>query len=406
MGRGNQTNKSLDAQPGADHRCVCCWMPEIMLGPRVKKSPYYEATVAAGVSAFTIYNHMYMPTSYGDPAEEYRRLTERVALWDVAGQRQIEIVGPDAASLTQYLSARNLAGLKSGRARYAPICDHDGYLINDPVLLCLADDRFWLSIADSDLGLWAKAVAAERGADVQVFEPDASPLAIQGPLAEDLAIDLFGADVVGQLGFFHHVGVELDGIGLVLCRSGWSKQNGFELFLTDGSRGVELWDTVMAAGARFGIGPGTPNASERIESGLLSFGSDNDSRTDPFEAGLGAWVNLDGEYDFIGKTALLKRVESGIERSLVNVSFADDSLSAASLPLEHPRSVRLDGQVVGELRNAVWSPRLDQAIGIGLVQSSATTPGTRLTVDIDGVECSLVVASEPFGTPRRLFSAT
>lgn len=381
-------------------------MPEIMLGPRVRKSPYYEATVAAGVSAFTIYNHMYMPMSYGDVAEEYRRLTARVALWDVASERQIEIVGPDAARITQYLSARNLAGLKPGRARYAPICDHDGYLINDPVVLCLADDRFWFSIADSDLGFWAKAIARERRADVRVFEPDVSPLAIQGPSAEDLAIDLFGAEVVGPLGFFHHVGVELDGIGLVLCRSGWSKQNGFELFLTDGSRGVELWDRVLAAGARFGIGPGAPNAAERIESGLLSFGSDNDSQTDPFEAGLGAWVNLDGEYDFVGKAALLERVERGIERSLVNVSFTDGSGSAASLPLEHPRSVRLDGQVVGELRNAIWSPRLGHGIGIALVHRSATTPGTRLAVDIDGVVCSVVVAPEPFGTPRRPISSS
>lgn len=376
------------------------------MGPRIRKSPFFEATVAAGVSAFTVYNHMYMPTSYGDPAEEYRRLTERVALWDVAGQRQVEIAGPDAASLVQYLSARSLSGLKGGRARYAPICDHDGYLINDPVVLCLADDRFWLSIADSDLGLWAKAVAAERGDDVRVFEPDVSPLAIQGPLAEELAIDLFGAEVVGSLGFFHHVGAEIDGIPLVLCRSGWSKQNGFELFLTDGSRGVELWDRVMESGARFGIGPGTPNASERIESGLLSFGSDNGPRTDPFETGLGAWVNLDGEYDFIGKAALLARVERGVERALVNVSFVDDSGPVESLPLEHPRAALLNGQVVGELRNAVWSPRLGHAIGIGLVQRSAGTPGTRLTVDIDGVECSVVVASEPFGTPRRLFSAT
>lgn len=378
-------------------------MPEIMFGPRVRKSPYFEATVAAGVSAFTIYNHMYMPTSYGDPAEEYRRLTERVALWDVAAQRQIEIVGRDAAAFTQYLSARNLGGLRPGRARYAPICDHDGNLINDPVALCLDDDRFWLSIADNDLGCLSRAVAAERGADVRVFEPDVSPLAVQGPCAEDLATDLFGADVVGSLGFFHHVGLELDGIELVLCRSGWSKQTGFEMFLTDGSRGVELWDRVMAAGARFGIGPGAPNPAERIESGLLSYGSDNDSRTNPFEAGLGRWVNLDGEYDFIGKAALLERAERGIERSLVNVSFVgvDDSRLAGVLPLEHPRPVRLDGQVVGELRNAVWSPRLGHGIGIALVAVSAAVPGTCLTVEIDGAGFSVVVAVEPFGTPRR-----
>ncbi len=378
-------------------------MPEIMFGPRVRKSPYYEATVAAGVSAFTVYNHMYMPISYGDPAEEYRRLTERVALWDVAAQRQIEIVGSDAAAFTQYLSARDLGGMKPGRARYAPICDHDGNLINDPVALCLEDDRFWLSIADSDLGYLAKAVAAERRADVRVFEPDVSPLAIQGPCAEELAVDLFGADVVGSLGFFHHVGVELDGIELVLCRSGWSKQGGFELFLTDGSRGVELWNRVMAAGARFGIGPGAPNPVERIESGLLSYGSDNDSRTNPFEAGLGRWVNLDGEHDFVGKAALLARAERGIERSLINVSFVgvDGSSLAGVLPLEHPRTLRLDGRVVGELRNAVWSPRLGHGIGIALVATSAAVPGTCLVVEIDGTVFSVLVSPEPFGAPRR-----
>ncbi len=381
-------------------------MPEIALGPRVRKSAYYEATVAAGASVFTVYNHMYMPVSYGDPAEEYRRLTERVALWDVACQRQVELVGPDAARTAQYLSARSLAGLKPGRARYAPICDHEGNLINDPVVLCLADDRFWFSIADSDLGLWAKAVVAERGADVHVFEPDVSPLAVQGPAAEDLAIGLFGAEVVGSLGFFHHVEVALDGIPLLLCRSGWSKQGGFEFFLTDGSRGTELWDAVMAAGARFGIGPGAPNAVERIESGLLSFGSDNDVETDPFEAGLGAWVDLDTDHDFIGKAALRRRFESGIERRLVNVTFDGAAELAESLPLEHPLPVWLEGRLAGQLRNAVQSPRLGRGIGLALVAQSAAVPGTSLVVDIDGAEFSVVVAPEPFGAPRRPISAS
>lgn len=376
-------------------------MPEIMFGPRVRKSPYFEATVAAGASAFTIYNHMYLPTSYGDPAEEYRRLTERVALWDVAAQRQVEVAGPDAAALVQHLSARDLGGLVAGRARYAPICDHDGILVNDPVVLCLGEDRFWISIADSDLLLWARAVVAERGADVEVFEPDVSPLAIQGPRSADLAAELFGAELVGSLGFFQHADTGLDGIGLVLCRSGWSRQGGFEMFLTDGSRGVELWDAVMAAGARLGIGPGAPNPVERIESGLLSYGSDNDAGTDPFEAGLGRWVDLDAGHDFIGRAALRRRVERGIRRSLVNVSFEDGPGVASLLPLEHPRPVCVDGQPVGELRNAVWSIRLGHGIGIALVARAAAAPGTRLVVDFDGAELVAVVAPEPFGTPRR-----
>ena len=374
-------------------------MPEIMFGSRVRKSPYFEATVAAGASVFTIYNHMYMPISYGDLAEEYRCLTERVALWDVAAQRQVEVAGPDAAQIARYVSARDLKGLQPGRARYAPICDHNGTLINDPVVLRLSEDRFWFSIADSDLGLWIKAVAAERGAAVRVFEPDVSPLALQGPLAEELAVGLFGADVVGSLGFFHHVSVALDGIPIVLCRSGWSKQGGFEMFLTDGSHGVALWDMVMAKGARFGIGAGAPNAAERIESGLLSFGADHDMHTDPFEAGLGAWVNLEVAHDFIGKAALSQRFERGLERRLVNVFFVDNAADVASvLPLAHPHRLCASGHPLGELRSAALSPRLGKGIGIAVVDRSAMEAGTRLDVEISGSKFAVVVAHQPFGT--------
>ena len=376
-----------------------------MFWPRIRKSPFFEATIQAGASAFTIYNRMYLPTSYGDPAEEYRRLTERVALWDVAAQRQVEVVGPDAADVAQWVSARDLGPLKPGRARYAPVCDHDGILINDPVVLCLSEDRFWFSIADSDLLLWVKAVATERAADARVFEPDVSPLAIQGPCAEDLAAELFGAELVGSLGFFHHVATEIAGIELVLCRSGWSKQGGFEMFLTDGSCGLELWSAVMAAGTRFGIGPGAPSPVERIESGLLSYGSDTDASTDPFEAGLGRWVDLEVSHDFIGKAALRRRLARGIERALVNVSFEDGPGVASLLPLEHPLPVRVDGVPVGELRNGVWSARLGHGIGLALVARSAAVPGTRLIVDFGAVELAAVVAPEPFGTPRRAISA-
>ncbi len=376
-------------------------MLELMLGSRVRKSPFFEATRAAGATIFTVYNHMYLPISYGDLSKEYRCLTERVALWDVGAQRQIEIVGADAAWMANYVSVRDLTGLRVGRARYAPICDHDGFLINDPVVLRLSEGRFWFSIADSDLGLWLAAVAAERGLDVTVFEPDVSPLAIQGPLAEALAVDLFGPQLVNSLKFFEHSPVSLDGIDLVLCRSGWSKQGGFELFLTDGSKGVELWNKVMAAGDRFGIEPGAPNAAERIESGLLSFGSDHDRATDPFEAGLGAYVDLGVDYDFIGKSALRQRFERGVQRRLVNVSFEDSPAVKPLLPLEHPCSVFTEERLVGELCSTAWSPRLQRGIGIALVAVAVALPGERLLTEVNGSRFPLRVAEEPFGTPVR-----
>lgn len=366
-------------------------MPEITIGSRIRKSPFYESTVAADVSSFTIYNKMYMPSGYGDPQAEYRRLTEGVAVWDVAAERQVEIAGPDAAAFAQYLSARDLTTLKINRARYAPLCDHQGRLINDPVILRVAEDRYWISIADSDVLLWARAIAGERNAQVQVFEPDVSPLAIQGPKSPHLARDLFGP-IADELGFFHHAPVELDGIPIVLCRSGWSKQGGFELFLTDGSQGNRLWDLVTAAGDKYDIGPGSPNHQERLESGLLSFGSDHDWDADPFDCGLGEYVSLGVDHDFVGKQALLARNGAAVGRPIVNVRLAGEYV-----PCTSPWSAFVDGEPVGMLRNATWSPRLDAWIGLAQVQASHAAPGTTITVDADGAMVTATITAEPFG---------
>ena len=374
-------------------------MAQISIGSRIRKSPFYDSTVAAGVASFTIYNNMYMPTGYGDPDAEYERLTQRVALWDVAVERQVEIAGPDAAALAQYVSARDLTGLKVGRARYAPMCDHQGRLINDPVILRVADDRYWLSIADSDMLLWVSAVAGERGDDAEVFEPDVSPLAIQGPMADDLARDLFGAELVDGLGFFHHAPVEIEGIPLVLCRSGWSKQGGFELFLTDGAKGNQLWDLMMAAGQKYGIGPGNPNQPERIESGLLSHGSDNARDTDPIEAGLAAYTSLDADIDFCGRAALIERQNRPVRRPIVNVTLNGNKDVAEWCRNPWPASI--GGNQIGQLRNATWSPRLDRWIGIAQVETPHDEPGTELDIVTgSGNKVRATVTDEPFGAIR------
>ncbi|MBT6986732.1 MAG: glycine cleavage system protein T, partial [Rhodospirillaceae bacterium] len=264
----------------------------ITFGPRVRKSPFFDCTVADGVRHFTIYNQMYMPTGYSDPQAEYRRLLEGVSMWDVAAERQVEIKGKDAERLARYLTPRDLKDCPIGKGKYVPLCDHQGRLINDPVLLRLADDRFWLSIADSDVLLWVRAVAAEGDFDVTVSEPDVSPLAIQGPKAEAVVVDLLG-DWVRELKYFWFREAELDGIPLVVARSGWSKQGGFELYLCDGSKGEVLWERVKKVGAAHGIGPGAPNYIERVESGLLSYGSDNLADSTPFEVGLDKMIDLE-----------------------------------------------------------------------------------------------------------------
>lgn len=370
-------------------------MAEITIGSRIKKSPYFAATVAAGVTHFTIYNRTYMPTSYGDPMGEYHRLKTGVSMWDVGAERQVEVVGSDARAFCDRVSARDLSALKPGRARYAPICNHDGILINDPIALCLDDERWWLSIADGDLLQHCQAIAGSEGFDVEVFEPDVSPLAIQGPKAVDVVRDLLGSELVDSLGFFHHRAVDLDGIPLVICRSGWSRQGGYELFLTDGTKGQALWDLVAAAGEPYGIAPGTPHHMERIENGLLSYGSDTDDDTDPFEAGLGQWCDLDRP--FVGRDAIVaRRAEPENRRTLVNV-YVDVVDRSELWTADQPYPASIDGRPAGVLRTTVWSPKLDRFIGLALVPVADAAPGTHIDVDAPGIVTGMTVTDVPFG---------
>ncbi len=347
----------------------------LAIGPRVRKSPFFDATVAAGVTHFSIYNHMFMPVAYGDAEAEYWRLVKGVALWDVACERQVEIAGPDAAALAQYLSPRDLSSCVPGQGKYVPLCDHAGRLINDPVLLKHAENRFWFSIADSDVLLWARAVAAERGYDVEIREPDVSPLAVQGPKAEAVVCDLFG-DWPRALTYFWFRETELDGIPLVLARSGWSKQGGFELYLLDGTRGTELWNLVWEAGRPYDMGPGTPNYIERIESGLLSFGGDTDAETNPFEVNLGKYLDLDIEADFIGKTALREIARIGPKRRQIGLFLE----GAHIVSNEHPWDVTLEGRSVGKLTVVTYSLKLERNIAIALIERSAAESNRELVV--------------------------
>ncbi|MFT6933438.1 MAG: glycine cleavage system aminomethyltransferase T [Paracoccaceae bacterium] len=350
-------------------------MPAITPSARVRPSPFYDATVAEGVTSFTSYNNMLMPTGYGDPDAEYWRLIDGVSQWDVSVERQVEMIGPDAGRLAQILCARDLSKCKVGQGKYVPLCNHWGVLINDPILLKLSDDRYWLSIADSNIWFWARSIAAERGLDVIVREPDVSPLAVQGPMAENTMASLLG-DWVRDLKYFWFRETVLDGIPLAVARSGWSKQGGFELYLMDGTKGTQLWNLVKEAGKPWDIGPGNPNQSERVESGLLSYGSDTDDRTTPFEVGLGNYVDLDIDDDVVGIKALREIVSRGHQRHQLGVIFDDDA-AAVGNPTWLPLSA--NGQEMGHLTISVQSPRLEKTIGLALL-STECRPGDRIEV--------------------------
>lgn len=364
------------------------------IGPNIRKSPYFEATVAEGVRSFSVYNHMYIPGSFGDPDAEYHRLIHAVAMWDVAAQRQVEIRGTDATRLVQHLSTRDVSGMQAGQGRYVALCDQHGLLLNDPVLLKLAEDRYWFSIADSDILLWAAGIAHSQALDVEVLEPDVSPMAVQGPKAEDLVVGLFG-EWAHQLRYFWFRETDLAGIPLILARSGWSKQGGFELYLQDANRGTELWNIVREAGQPLGIGPGAPNDVERIESGLISYGADMRRQTfpaNPFEMGLGKLVDLDRSDDFMGRKALEQIHRDGPKRCRKGVFLGGPEIA----PNQHPLPVLLEGNEVGLLSEVARSPRLQRNIGLALINNSVPEDASGLRARLHDRDWSLTLTDLPF----------
>lgn len=155
-------------------------------GTQIRKSPYFEATVRWGATAFSVYNHMYIPRDFGDPEQNFWNLVNDAILCDVAVERQVEITGPDAAKFVQMLTPRNLSKLSVGQCKYIIVTNVQGGVINDPILLRLDKNHFWMSLADSDVLLWAQGVAVHSGLDVTICEPDASPLQLQGPKSGEI----------------------------------------------------------------------------------------------------------------------------------------------------------------------------------------------------------------------------
>ncbi len=369
-------------------------MNRITLSPRIRTTPFHESTVAAGATDISIYNKMVLPLSFGDLKAEYDRLLNGVAIWDVAVERQVQISGPDADVATQYFTARDISSMVEGQGKYVAMCDHDGRILNDPVLMKLSGNRYWFSIADNDMLLWCKGIAAERGWDVKVSEPDVSPLAVQGPLAENLIADLFG-DHVRNIKLFRFIETDLDGIPLVLARSGWSKQGGFEMFLQDGARGDDLWERVTTAGERYDIGPGAPNHVERVESGLLSWGGDNTPESNPFEVGMANYVDTDTKVDYIGKAALQQVVaEGGPKRLFVGLNV-DASLTEA-WPLPERSPVTADGEQVGTLSAIVHSHRLGRTIGLAQINRAIVESGTIVEVSTPDGPATAAIQRLPF----------
>ncbi|NCF25305.1 MAG: glycine cleavage system protein T [Gammaproteobacteria bacterium] len=370
---------------------------DIGFGTQIRKSPFFDATLRYGAEAFSVYNHMYLPRDFGDPVENYWNLVNAAILCDVAVERQVEITGPDAARFVQLLTPRNLSQCQVGQCRYVLITSEEGGIINDPVLLKLGDNHFWLSLSDSDVLLWAKGIAVHSGMDVSIREPDVSPLQLQGPRSLEILKALFG-DEIGTLRYYWFRETELDGIPLVVSRTGWSGELGYEIYLRDASRGDELWERIIRAGKPFGLCAGHTSTIRRIEGGMLSYHADMDMNTNPFELGLDRLVDLDMEDDFIGKAALRRIKAEGIRRKLVGLVISGPPIEGSNTrfwPL-------LAGDIeVGTITSAVYSPRLTRNIALALVSVDWTGKDSELLARCASGDHVATVVDVPFIDPQK-----
>ncbi len=366
-------------------------------GTQIRKSPYFDATVRWGAKAFSVYNHMYIPRDFGDPEQNFWNLVNDAILCDVAVERQVEITGPDANKFVQLLTPRDLTNLAVGQCKYILVTNADGGILNDPILLRLGENHFWISLADSDVLLWAQGVAVHSDLDVSIQEPDVSPLQLQGPKSGKIMASLFGDDIV-DLRYYWLRELELDGIPLVVSRTGWSSELGYEIYLRDGSRGDELWEKIMAAGSAFGLKPGHTSTIRRIEGAMLSYHADADIHTNPYELGLDRLVNIDMEADFIGKAALRRIRDQGVARKQVGLVIDVP-------PLKSPNTrfwpVSKNGIAVGKVTSAVYSPRLKQNIALAMLSVDCTEIGTKVDVSVRDSLVQATVVEKPFFDPRK-----
>lgn len=367
--------------------------PVLSLSRRLRKSPF-EARSHTGAKATSVYNHVVLPTAYVSLEDDYWHLREHVQIWDVACQVQVEVKGRDALKLVEFLTPRDLSAMLPGQCVYAPLLDERAGIVNDPIILCLAPDHFWLSISDSDVLLWAKGLALGAGFDVTVSDPDVFPLSLQGPKSEAL-LDRLIDEPVGDIRFFRFIETQIAGIPLIVARTGWSGQGGFELYLNEPSEGERLWDTIAAAGADLNLRPGCPNLIDRIETGLLSHGNDMTLDNNPIEAGLDRFFKMGKSADYLGREALEKIARDGPAQRMVRVVVPG---APVANPRETYSTIVAESGTPGCMTSIAYSPRLQCNVGLGYVPSGNTRVGTAIEVAVAGTKRQGQIASQDWTT--------
>ena len=366
-------------------------------GTQIRKSPFFNATLQSGCTGFSVYNHMYIPRSFGDPVQNYWNLINHAILCDVSVERQVQISGPDASEFVQLLTPRNLKEFKIGQCKYILILSEEGGIINDPVLLRLDSNKYWLSLADSDVLLWAKGVKINSGLDVNLSEPDVSPLQLQGPKSRIIMKAVFG-NWIDNIKYYHHVKFDFDNIPLVISRTGWSSEFGYEIFLQDQKFGDQLWNKIMKIGKPLGLVPGHTSTIRRIEGAMLSYIADMDISNNPFELGLDKLVDLTMDYNFIGKNALIKIKNIGIKKKFCG--FEIDGRPLNNTNDEHIK-ILYNSKNVGYITSSVFSPRLNKNIAMGYLPVQYSDLGFVANATFEEKIRNLKVVRTPFYDPNK-----
>ena len=366
-------------------------------GTQIRKSPFFDATVRWGAQGFSVYNHMYIPRDFGDPEQNFWNLLNDAILCDVAVERQVQIKGPDASKFVQMMSPRDLSNMQVGQCKYVILTNQFGGVLNDPVLLRVKEDCYWFSLADSDVLFWALGLASNGDYDVEITEPDVSPLQLQGPKSRDIMIKLFG-DEIKDLKYYWFKNLKLGDINLLVSRTGWSSELGYEIFLLNTEEGDEVYETIMQEGKGMGLHAGHTSTIRRIEGGMLSYHSDMNIDTNLLELGMDRLIDLDNDFDFIGKKALQKIAKDGVKNMQVGLVIHDDPMPG---PNTKYWNIYNNKSKVGKVTSAVYSPRLKKNIALAMVDINSSVIGTKLTVKKDNNVVDAEVVEKPFYDPKK-----
>ena len=366
-------------------------------GTQIRKSPFFDATVRWGAKDFSVYNHMYIPRDFGDPEQNFWNLINNAILCDVAVERQVQIKGPDASKFVQMMTPRDLSNMQVGQCKYVILTNQFGGVLNDPVLLKVEDDCYWFSLADSDILFWAQGLNVNKEYDVEITEPDVSPLQLQGPKSKDIMVKIFGNKIL-ELKYYWFKHFQLGNIKLLISRTGWSSEFGYEIFLLNSSEGDELYETLMNEGKDLGLHPGHTSTIRRIEGGMLSYHSDMDINTNPLELGMEKFIDLDGSFNFVGKDALIEIRKSGIHRKQVGLIIDIEPLKG---PNTSKWEIISNNKIIGVVTSAVYSPRLKSNIALAMVKKEFSDIGTLLKVNIDNNLVNANIVQKPFFDPNK-----